>query len=559
MADQYRAKLLHTLVKVFCDVEPQSEPMCRLTALKNETVSFQVALTKSGLRAERLRVEAESPLRDCLHIRTVENVPVRYPAHPTTDDNYLRTAPGLYPDLLRELWQDTVLVVPGQWRAVWVDVEVSAALPAGDYPIAISFLNGSGETVCEISTELTVYDAVLPEAELIQTQWFHCDCLAEYYGVEVFSEDFWRIVENFLNTYVRRGFNMILTPLFTPPLDTAVGGERKTVQLVGVTVTNGAYSFDFSLLERWIALCQKTGIRYFEMSHLFTQWGAAHAPKIMATVDGVYKRIFGWETDVCDGEYGAFLKAFLPELVEFLKRVGIAERSFFHISDEPRAEMLESYAAAKGLVSDLLAGFKMIDALSDYAFYEKGLVDRPVCANNHIHAFIAKDVKHLWVYYCTSQWQDVSNRFIAMPSARTRIYGLQVYRYNIEGTLHWGYNFYNSQLSRYPVNPYQVTDADCAFPAGDTFVVYPGADGTPEESLRLMLLHQALSDYRALKLLESLTSREYVIRLIEEDLPQPLTFSAYPKSAWYLLSLRNRLNKEIALRVKAAGRPNRQG
>lgn len=28
--------------------------------------------------------------------------------------------------------------------------------------------------------------------------------------------------------------NMLYTPLFTPPLDTAVGGERMTVQLVGM-------------------------------------------------------------------------------------------------------------------------------------------------------------------------------------------------------------------------------------------------------------------------------------------------------------------------------------
>ena len=48
---------------------------------------------------------------------------------------------------------------------------------------------------------------------------------------------------------------MILTPIFTPPLDTAVGGERRTVQLVGITKTGSEYSFDFTLLERWINLC----------------------------------------------------------------------------------------------------------------------------------------------------------------------------------------------------------------------------------------------------------------------------------------------------------------
>ncbi|WP_334308473.1 glycoside hydrolase domain-containing protein [Lacrimispora sp.] len=34
-----------------------------------------------------------------------------------------------------------------------------------------------------------------------------------------------------------------------------------------------------------------------------------------------------------------------------------------------------------------------------------------------------------------------------MPSARYRIHGLQVYKYGIEGILHWGFNLYHSTFS----------------------------------------------------------------------------------------------------------------
>lgn len=50
------------------------------------------------------------------------------------------------------------------------------------------------------------------------TEWFHSDCLANYYGEEVFSEEYWRIVENFVKTAVKHRYNMLLTPIFTPPL-----------------------------------------------------------------------------------------------------------------------------------------------------------------------------------------------------------------------------------------------------------------------------------------------------------------------------------------------------
>ena len=141
---------------------------------------------------------------------------------------------------------------------------------------------------------------------------------------------------------------------------------------------------------------------------------------------------------------------------------------------------------------------------------------------------------------------EVSNRFMAMPSARNRIIGVQLYKFDIIGFLHWGYNFYNSQFSYRHIDPYQVTDADYAFPSGDPFLVYPGPDGAPEESIRQMVFYEALCDLRALRLLESLTSREHVLELIEDGLGEPLTFKVYPKSDAWLLDLRRRGNREIA-------------
>ena len=117
--------------------------------------------------------------------------------------------------------------------------------------------------------------------------------LADYYHVPVFSEEHWEIIENYLHEYVKRGCNMILTPLFTPALDTAVGAERTTTQLLDVKVENGEYVFGFDRVKQWVDLCQSCGIEYFEMCHLFSQWGAKYAPKVVAMVDGEEKQIFG--------------------------------------------------------------------------------------------------------------------------------------------------------------------------------------------------------------------------------------------------------------------------
>ena len=542
---KYEMKLLSSLVKVFQDETPIYRPECQvLSALWGETVSFQVAYTGDFFMRERLAVQVVSPIAEHVRVRTVEQVPVGRATNGIVDDNYLKTISGLYPDLLRDLKDGKAIVCSNQWRSLWVDVEVTEEIEAGEYEIEVQLVK-EGKVVCSVVQKLTVYAVTLPKQTIMHTEWMHADCLADYYQVEVFSEEHWQILENYFHEYVKRGCNMMLTPLFTSPLDTAIGLERTTTQLIEVEVKDGEYYFGFDKMKRWIDLCKKCGIEYFEMSHLFSQWGAKYAPKVVAMVDGREEKIFGWHTPAV-GEYTRFLESFLPQLIAKLREWEIADVTYFHISDEPREEDLESYKAAKESLGNMLDGFHTFDALSSYEFYRHGLIDKPIPGNNEIEEFLEHGLTDMWTYYCTGQFYEVSNRFMSMPSARNRIYGLQLYKYDIIGILHWGYNFYNSQFSIEHINPYEVTDADNAFPAGDPFLVYPGADGFPEESIRMMVHYEALTDLRAFELLESLTSKEHVMELIEGELDEPLTFKRYPKSDMYLLTLRNRVNREIA-------------
>lgn len=265
----------------------------------------------------------------------------------------------------------------------------------------------------------------------------------------------------------------------------------------------------------------------------------------MATVNGEYKKIFGWETDACSKEYREFLEAFIPEFIAFMKSKHNADkRCWFHVSDEPKMEHMEQYRASYNMLKGLLKDYPIIDALSDYDFYKEEIIERPVSANDHIKPFLDNNVPDLWTYYCCVQTKGVSNRFISMPSARNRVIGLQMYKFNIVGFLQWGYNFYNTQHSYKLLNPFTRTDSENFVPSGDPFVVYPAPDGTPYKSLRLLVFEEALQDMRALKLCEKLCGREKVMEILEDGIT-PITFDKYPHSAEWLLSVRERINLEI--------------
>ena len=181
------------------------------------------------------------------------------------------------------------------------------------------------------------------------------------------------------------------------------------------------------------------------MSHLFSQWGSAYSPSILVDVDGEKKYHFTWGIASDSKEYSDFLKCFIPELVNVLKDEGIADYSYFHISDEPRGNHIEAYEKCYNLIKPLIGDIKTCDALSNYEFYEKGLVEYPITCSSHINDFLEHKLPNQWVYYCGGQVNKLSNRILAMPSNRTRVMGLQMYMNSVKGFLHWGYNFYNSE------------------------------------------------------------------------------------------------------------------
>lgn len=550
-----KLKILSSLAKVFLDEEPADCPPARnLSGFRNERLSFQVAYAADDARYDgrarlgvagapyvRLQIDGAPP--SAFRVRRVQQVGVALPTFPDADGDYLRKQPGLYPDILQDLDECRLRMPYRQWQCAWVDVE-PGALDSGEYDLTLRLIADDGAELMRGGMHLSILPLDLPEQEILHTKWFHADALAQYYGVEVFSERHWQIIEEFAACAARRGMNMILTPIHTPPLDTEIGAERPTVQLVDVFVDGGVYSFGFEKLRRWVALCQRQGIRYFEMAHLFTQWGAACPPKIEAVVDGARRRVFGWDTPAGD-EYRAFLDAYLPALVFELRDLGIAERCYFHISDDPDPQRLDGYLRAKAMVAGHLRGFPLFDALTYVELYQSGAVQRPVASNASIQAFLDAGCDHLWTYCCVEQYKEVGNLFIAMPSVRHRVFGAQLYKYGLEGFLHWGYNFYYARHSAYPINPFLTCDGDATWPAGDPFQVYPGADGRPLDSLRHMVVAQAMQDHRALKLLERLAGREAALALIDEGLARPLTFADYPRDAEYLLALREKVNAAI--------------
>ena len=510
------------------------------TMARDETLSFQVIYKVEWLQKE-IEVKIKSPIKKYITYRQVEYVPCTTPVLGEGDDYYLTKKPFLCADVLCSCERRKPTARLGCYNSIWFTIK--GDLKAGTYPIEIS-LEQNGYVIAKTEYTVTVLDFTLGESELVYTNWFHYDGIAQYYNLKMFSTKYNKIMDNFIECAVRHGMNMLLVPMFTPPLDTRCGSERLTAQLIDVTKSDDGYEFDFDRLISFMKRVQALGIKYFEMSHLFTQWGAKAAPKIMASVNGRQRRIFGWDTPATGKEYEEFLGAFLPKLVATLKAEELFEKCRFHISDEPNADNLENYKAAKRIFKRFAPDAIVMDALSDYEFYKQGLVDTAISSSRHIQSFIDNKTPNLWVYYCCAEENaHLSNRFMAMPGERIRVLGMQMYLNDVKGFLHWGYNFYNSVLSDEPVDPYLITDAGGGLQSGDSFCVYPGKDGALD-SVRYENFYDGIQDYKLLKCAERKIGREATERLLLEN-GFKRTFTDYPHSIKTLKRIRSLVQRAI--------------
>ena len=565
-------RLVSSLVKIFPD-DINGERISNITIMQNEPFSFQIAFKSEDddIEIVPLYIRIESDLDISLISQyKVGYVPVIRADHMFADDNFERKTPGLFPDVLLKRQTNPEIVENGprwspwvekdeehklrtikdSYQAVWFTVnENCEEIKAGNYYIKIKFFNSmDNNCVSEETLNLEVIGAKLPKQSLIYTSWFHCDCLADMYGIEVFSDRFFKIMRSFVTEAAKTGMNMILLPAFTPPLDTGIGNERKTVQLVGVELRDGKYSFDFSLMKKYINLCKECGIENFEHSHFFTQWGAKHAPKIMATVDGEYKRIFGWDTDATSDEYASFLKAYLKEFKMLLKEFNLEKNILFHISDEPNEECVSFYENAQKIVSEEIKDYMYGDAVSHFEYYEKGYTKKPIVIvdSEEMDKFV-NNCDDYWVYYTGNQLKcGCSNRIIQTPSARNRVLGLQMYVGDAKGFLHWGYNYYYDIISQGMFNPLLNP---CGYNqlAGTSYLVYPDTRVKAIPSLRLKVFYEGLNDYRALQLLESLIGREETLKFIKDTIGE-VSYKFCP-SGKQLFQFREKLNKEISKNI----------
>lgn len=485
-----------SLTRWFPRSEPATARTLKLQALRGEQVSFQacVKVTGTDQHTDTSASLAADPALQT-RLRRVGCVPVPHHNTLTPEDELdgVGHIPGYVPDVLLD--ETEVRLAPNETQPFWITVKVPADAPEGTYPLAVTFQIGEQTRKLQATVQVLPY-SLQPRQNFPVTQWFYADSLCDWYKVDPWQKPLWTLLRRYFDCYVGHGFDTLLTPLFTPPLD----GVKRPTQLLGVSKQGRRYQFDWTEVERWVKTAKAAGVQNFEWSHFFTQWGVQHAIRIYEGHGLEEKLLWPVDTGATSATYRGFLGQLLPELYNFLKSKRLLNKSFFHVSDEPHGEEHRAnYMAARALLQEVAPWVKTMDALSEIDYGRQGLTDMPVPSIRVTKQYADEGIAS-WTYFCCGPRGRYLNRLHDTPLPKLRMAGWLFHRFQRLGFLHWGFNYWYKSQTRQLIDPYVVTDG-LLWPGwayGDTTLVYPGADG-PVESIRGQVFAESLQDLALLQ------------------------------------------------------------
>lgn len=404
--------------------------------------------------------------------------------------------------------------------ALRLQVPVPPDARPGVHRLRVSVQAGSERA--DLAWDIEVFRAAIPPAgvaSLGYTNWFHYDLIGSRHGLEPWSPAYWAMLRKYVRLMAHGRQNTAIIPL--GEVFEAPAGKPPVLRR--------------ERLERLIRLFQEEGIPFIEGGHLALADPAAPQWKAERLSLGLDRAVYATSPE----GYQHLVHLCRP-LQDVIERLGLQGRWLQHLSDEPNALLAQDYRLLAGWVRKLMPGVRIIDALMDASF--AGAVDI-WCPTVKNFQKLRDDLERhracgdqLWVYTCCVPGGPWINRLLDQELLRPVLLGWGLVRFDLHGYLHWGLNVYHTRHPGLPFEQSTIKEGNLTFPAGDTHIVYPGADG-PWSSLRFEAHREGFEDAELLRQLKAAAPRRAaaIIGSVLED------FRTYTHSIPALRAARRRL------------------
>ncbi|MEA4916834.1 glycoside hydrolase domain-containing protein [Proteiniphilum sp.] len=488
---QVSATLVDPLEKVFPETVIPIESFREIDVAKGEVASAQLILRSVQDRDQvKVTVEVEN-----LPGAVISYGPIGYvrAERPYTDPaiDRITSITGFYPDPIMD--NQPVDLLAGQAQTFFIGITIPLDAKAGTYTVTITV--STDNEIIRKSFIIHIHNVTLEKQRLWIANWYTLEPkrlthLNNGEEVVLYSDLYWKLVKILAEKMADYGQNTAMIS----PLELAIykkEGDR--------------IAFDFSRFDRVVEIFRKAGVLgRIEGGHIGQRTGNWTSPFIVYVPDLESDSTLFLHLPIQDPRAQNFYSRFFKALVAHLKEKEWMSDYYQYLTDEPIEENKQSYIEIARYIKSIAPDIKIGEAC-----HTKDLADiidlwvPQVDFLNKDFDFYEERKKagdEVWFYTCLAPKGNYANRFIDLPLIKTRIMHWINYKYQIDGYLHWGFNWWND-------NPFvDTTDTNDAvgnfLPPGDAWIVYPGYRKL-YSSIRLEAMRDGINDNTLLRMLEA--------------------------------------------------------
>lgn len=379
-----------------------------------------------------------------------------------------------------DLYTDALLpnapldVAENTTQPYWVRVYVPKGQAPGVYTGSLRV--SAGERSEELPFSVKVYAVTIPdtdESSFKMINWFSTagtdfgaleSAVPNQYDVELFDENWWRVMESFARDLAIHRNNVIFidAEALLMPESTLLGSDSRKPYVTGTDgkMAAGKYLFDWKNFDRMVDLFQNAGaMQYIYLAgNSKVIRGADDQMQLYVLEDGGNGKLVRVLKPIYTDQAAQTVN---PEAEEYLKTMFRALRS--HMSE--RYPLLldklyvsaldEPHVSAQNMASNwYYSTIREVypEALSNEAhdrFTTQMTESTTLCPvlntyeeNQAYYQKERSEGRELWYYTCIGPQGDYLNRFIPYHLVKTRLIPWYAYQIGASGYLHWGYSYW---------------------------------------------------------------------------------------------------------------------
>ena len=474
------------------DVTPSTS--VRLEGWRGERISAQLLLwTASG--ADGVEVEVE-PFKSDTYTLPGDAARARFVRYVLSDEfgnkcGYHDPAiypPHLVPDMLDDI--DVFDLKARNVRPVWITVSVPADAPAGEYVSTVK-LYAKGRQLRTFGIGLTVIGRELPppaEWNYYLDLWQHPAAVARVEGLDMWSDAHFEALVPYMQLLADAGQKVVTTTLNKDPWNNQCFDSYADM-IVWTKHADGTWSYDYTVFDRWVELMTELGIDHAVNCYSMLPWNNE-----LHYRDGVTGRFVDVTADPGTPAFEELWVPFLTDFTRHLREKGWLGRTNIAMDERSPEEMADALDLLRKTAPEL--GIAMADNKNSYLNYPSinsmCVKVRDRIPPQHIAERRARGFVTTYYVCCSDRFP---NMFTFSDPAEATVAAWYAVANGYDGFLRWAYNSWTEDPLR-----------DSRFrtwPAGDTYVVYPGG----RSSIRFERLCEGIQDAEKIRILRAEAGR----------------------------------------------------